>query len=332
MMRKFSILAVLVGWLVSTSLAQDVKMEVIPYGGWANCIRLSNGVVELIITTDVGPRIMRYGYIGDQNLFKEYRDQMGKTGGDEWRIYGGHRLWHAPEGRPRSYAPDNSRIEYQWDGITLSLYQPTEPSTGFAKEMTLVLEPKGTRVTVGHTLINNNLWDIETACWAMSTMAQSGRAIIPQEPLYPYPEYLPAARPMVLWHYSDMSDKRWTWGKKYIQLRQDPKAEGQVKVGIGNTLGWAAYYLNDQVFLKRFGYDPKAKYPDFGSCNNETFTNADMLEIETLGPLVKIAPNGRTDHAEHWFLFKQRIGESEDSIDKALLPLVEKTEIYKPAQ
>ena len=30
-------------------------------------------------------------------LFKEYDEQMGKTGGDEWRIYGGHRLWIAPE-------------------------------------------------------------------------------------------------------------------------------------------------------------------------------------------------------------------------------------------
>lgn len=311
--------------------AQQIKMEKINYGGWPNCIRLCNDEVELVITTDVGPRVMRYGFIGEQNFFKEYDDQMGKTGGDEWRIYGGHRLWHAPEARPRSYAPDNDPVEYRWDGFSITLIQAIEPLTGLAKEIRITLDPVGTHVTVVHTLINKTVWHIETAPWAMSTMAQNGRVIFPQEPLYPYPEYLPAARPMVLWHYSDMSDPRWTWGKKYIQLRQDPKAEGQVKVGIGNSLGWAAYCLNDQVFVKRFGYDPDAVYPDFRSCNNETFTNSDMIEIETLGPIVKIAPDGRASHSEHWFLFKQKVGESEESIDEKLLPLVKQTEQYKPS-
>jgi len=308
--------------------AQKIKMEKINYGGWPNCIRLSNEKVDLIVTTDVGPRVIRYGFIGEQNLFKEYADQMGKTGGKEWRIYGGHRLWHAPESKPRSYAPDNEPIKYIWDGKTLILIQPVEQSTGFIKEIAITLDSKGTHVKVEHTLINKNLWTIETAPWAMSTMAENGRAIFPQEPLYPYPEYLRPARPMVLWHYSDMSDPRWTWGKKYIQLQQDPKATGQVKIGLGNTLGWAAYCLNDQVFIKRFPYVTGAIYPDFGSCNNETFTNQSMLEIETLGPIVKILPESKTTHIEHWFLFNAKIGKSEDLIDKNLLPLVEQTKKY----
>ncbi len=59
-------------------------MEKVSYGGWPNCIKLSNGQTELIATTDVGPRIMRFGYAGGQNLLKEYKDQMSKTGGDTW--------------------------------------------------------------------------------------------------------------------------------------------------------------------------------------------------------------------------------------------------------
>ena len=31
--------------------------------------------------------------------------EKGKTGGSEWHIYGGHRLWHAPEVMPRTYYP-----------------------------------------------------------------------------------------------------------------------------------------------------------------------------------------------------------------------------------
>ena len=317
-------------FLLAGSLpAETVKMEKTSYGGWPNCIKLSNGQVELVITTDVGPRVIRYGFMGGQNFFKEYQDQMGQSGGEEWRIYGGHRLWHAPEARPRSYAPDNDPIAYDWDGARLVLKQDTEPLTGIAKEMVIILAPSGTHVTVQHTLINNNQWDIRTAAWAMTTMAQNGRAIFPQEPALPYPEYLPPARPMTLWHYTDMSDPRWTWGSKYVQLQQDANATDPEKIAIRNSLGWSAYCLNSQVFLKRFDYDPQAHYPDYG-CNNATFTNADMIEIESLGPLTDLAPQGKTQCTEHWFLYKKAVGKDEASIDKNLLPLVSQTAAYGP--
>ncbi|GAJ16373.1 unnamed protein product, partial [marine sediment metagenome] len=54
-----------------------------------------------VVTTDVGPRIVRFGFVGDQNLFREFKQQQGKTGGDKWLIYGGHRFWHAPEEKLR---------------------------------------------------------------------------------------------------------------------------------------------------------------------------------------------------------------------------------------
>ena len=95
-----------------------MKLQKTPYGGWKNCIRLTNAEIELIATTDVGPRVIRLGFIGGQNLFKEWKDQLGKTGSDKWVIYGGHRLWHAPEVMPRTYAPDNGPVEYAWDGIS----------------------------------------------------------------------------------------------------------------------------------------------------------------------------------------------------------------------
>ncbi|HQE83180.1 MAG TPA: hypothetical protein PLM14_09285, partial [Candidatus Hydrogenedentes bacterium] len=76
-------------------------MEKIAYGGWPNCIRIAKGPIELIATTDVGPRIIRFGFSGGHNLFKEFEEHLGQTGGDEWRSYGGHRLWHAPEASPR---------------------------------------------------------------------------------------------------------------------------------------------------------------------------------------------------------------------------------------
>jgi hypothetical protein len=298
-----------------------MNFEKVNYAGWPNCLRLSNSEMELVATTDIGPRIIRLGFIGGKNLFKEFPD-VGKTGGENWKNYGGHRLWHAPEIRPRTYAPDNSSIEHNWDGATLKLIQPVEATTGIQKEIEVTLDAQRNAVKVLHRLRNKNLWDIELSPWALTVMQGPGRAIFPQEP--PVNQLLPV-RPLVLWGYTDMADKRWTWGAKYIQLASDPAATTPQKVGLGNTLGWAAYYTNGQLFLKRYPFDVKAIYPDFG-CNTESYTRGDMLEVETLGSLAKLAPGATVEHTEEWFLFKTELGETEAALDTTLLPLLAETD------
>ena len=301
----------------SGAFAAEVTMEKALYGGWPNCIRLSNGTVELIATTDVGPRIIRFGFVGGQNMFKEFADMIGKTGGDEWRIYGGHRFWSAPEARPRTYFPDNAPVDADWDGKTLTLTPPPEAVNGLQKQMAVSMEASGA-VRVVHRMKNLNRWEIELAPWALSVMAQGGVAILPQEKFIPHTEYLLPARPLVLWHYTQMADPRWIWGNKFIQLRQDPSATTQQKAGLLNKQGWAAYHLNGELFVKRYTVDEKGQYPDFG-CNTELFTNADILEVETLGPLTKLAPDGgAVQHEEVWSLHKVKITEDEASIEQAL--------------
>ncbi len=298
-----------------------VLMQKVSYGGWPRCIRLANRNIELIATTDIGPRIIRFGFIGAPNLFKEFAD-VGKTGGEAWRNYGGHRLWHAPEAKPRSYAPDNGPIEHQWDGAALKLIQPTEAATGIQKEIEIFLDARRDSVAVLHRLVNKNHWPVELAPWALTVMQGPGRAILPQEP--PSDELLPV-RPVGLWGYTNMADPRWTWGAKFIQLRCDPAAATPQKVGLGNKQGWAAYCRDGQVFLKCFAFDPAA-YPDFG-CNAECYTRGDMLEVESLGPLTRLAPNAAVAHLERWYLFKAEISESDDKIETAMTPLLRQAQI-----
>ena len=88
-------------------------MEIIAYGGWEKCIRLSNGKIELIITLEVGPRIIRFGFVDGENIFYEDSNQMGKTLGDVFRLYGGHRLWVSPEIPGFTDYPDNFPVEYR---------------------------------------------------------------------------------------------------------------------------------------------------------------------------------------------------------------------------
>jgi hypothetical protein len=277
-------------------------MEKINYRGWPNCYRLSNGVIDLVVTGDVGPRVIRLGLVGGQNLMKEYDAMMGLTGGDEWRIYGGHRLWHAPEIMPRTYFPDNGPVSITEDGDVVKVVQPVETTTGIGKEIEIKLWPGQARATLTHRLRNHNLWAVELAPWALSVMAQGGVAVIPLPPRGSHTEKLLPVNLVTMWAYTNMADPRWTWGEKYILLRQDPAAEKPQKIGVMTPDGWIGYALNGQLFVKKFSYIPGGAYPDWG-CSVESFTNADMLEIETLGPMVSLAPGAAVEHVEDWHLF-----------------------------
>ena len=292
------------------------KPEHISYGGWKNCLRLSNGTIELIITTDVGPRIIRCGTVGGPNFFKEHASRMGKTkenAGTEWADFGGHRLWHAPEVASRTYALDYDPVDWEWKDGELILRQKTEPESGFAKEIRIRL--LSDRVELMHRLINKNPWAIEVAPWCLSVMAQGGRVIVPQEPYIAHGERFDPARPLILWSFTRMDDVRYTWGDRFIQLKQDDSIPTKQKFGAGNRQGWAAYHLGKQLFVKTFDYFENCTYPDFGS-NCEFFTMPGFLEVETLGPLTKIEPEAWVDHRETWFIF--------DAVD---LPLQE-PELY----
>lgn len=279
-----------------------MNLEKISWGPWPHCLRLSNAAVELIITTDVGPRILYIGRPGESvNLFwLDPATQAAPGDPGEWHPYGGHRFWHGPEIKPRTYIPDNAPVPYEWDGQCLRLTPATEAATGMQKALEIRLAPDAPRVEIRHRLINNGLWEITAAPWALSMMAPGGVAIIPQEPFVPFPDALLPARPMVLWSYTRMADPRFTWADDFVAIRQDPAATAPVKLGVRNTPGWAAYVLGTTAFVKTAPLVPDATYPDFGS-NWECYTDAQFLELETLGPLAPIAPNGgEVIHTEHW--------------------------------
>ena len=297
----------------------SLAIETVEYGGWPNCVRISNGEIELVATTDVGPRVIRLGFVGGQNLFKNYESVLGRTGDKEWHNYGGHRLWHAPEVFPRTYAPDNGPVQHSLDGATLVL-RNVDGDNGMDKEIRLTMSPTSPRVEVAHRITNRSPWAVELAPWALSVMAPGGRAVYPQEDYRPHPDVLAPARPVVLWHFTDMSDPRWTWGHKYIQLRQDPDATSKQKIGLLNKQGWAAYLLDGHALVIRYPYDPKATYADMG-CNTETYTDPEMLEVETLGPLTRLEPGAHVDHVEDWTLAKVECGSSDAEIDAKIRPI-----------
>lgn len=294
-------------------------MELITYRNW-RCCRLTRDEIELIVTLDVGPRILRFGFIGGPNEFCEYEEWWGKTGGDEWRNYGGHRLWHAPEVRPRTYAPDNEPVTLRKTPEGVVFTQPVESTTGIQKEIAINFPALEGAVRVTHRLRNLGPWAVELAPWALSVMAPGGTAIIPLPERADHKTNLLPGSVLALWKYTDLSDARWTFGRRFILLRQDAQATTPQKIGASVVQGWAAYVRDGHAFVKRFPYDPAATYPDFG-VNAEFFTNARMLEVESLGPLTRLAPGAEVEHVESWALLRDVPPiHGESDIEQHLLP------------
>ena len=300
----------------------EVNVERVAYSGHPNCYRLSNGTVEVIVTTDIGPRVIRYGFIGGENLLAELPEMTVETELGTWRARGGHRLWTAPEHMPRSYAPDNAPVAFTVEGHTIRLVQPVEEATGVQKELTVSLAEQGTGVTVGHRLTNRGLWAIELAPWALTIMNGGGTVLIPQEPYRSHDEYLLPVRAVALWAYTNLGDPRWRFGPRFIRLSTDASRETPQKIGLANTHGWAGYLREGTLFVKRYPWDPGATYPDYG-VNTETFTSGTFIELETLGPLVRLEPGASTTHEERWSLFRGvEPSDSDETLEAALAPLL----------
>src|SRR4030095_7239610 len=321
MFRKLWIAAMMA--FVASSVSANVKVEKTEYKGWSNCYRVSNGEIELIVTGDVGPRVIRFGFTGGQNLFKEFPEQLGRTGEDRFQLRGGDRVWKAPEDPVATWAPDNVPLTIQITPAGLIAREPVEPSTNLQKEIEVSMAVSGTAVTVTHRITNRSLFALEFAPWALTMMAQGGTAISGFPPRGTHPANLEATNPLVMWAYTNLADSRWRFTRKYLTLRQDPNNKEAQKLGMFNRDTWAAYLLNHELFVKKTTADPSRTYPDFG-CSFETFTNNEFLEIETLGPLTKVAPGQTVEQVEHWALYRNVsvTNWTDEELDQVLFPLV----------
>ena len=296
-------------------------MQIIDYKGWQS-IRLANRQVELVVTRDVGPRILRFGFIGGPNIFAELEGQIGGRGESEWMNRGGHRLWIAPEAAPWSYELDNelyALAESIPNGVRT--VQAPGPLTGIEKQMEITLDPERNVVTVRHTLTNRRVTPVRCSVWTPSVMGPGGQAILPLPAKVPHTECLVPTQNWSLWSYTVLNDPRFTFGRDYLFFRQDA-ARGPNKIGLRHREGWAAYQREGMLFVKYFDCVADAEYPD-GNVNCECFSNEEMLEVESLGPLVSLRQDESASRTETWKLFAPVARcESEADADRWIKPLV----------
>jgi hypothetical protein len=261
--------------------------------------RLSNGRIGLDVLEGAGPRVVRLWASGGENLFVEMPERSWETPAGRYSIRGGHRLWHAPEAFPRTYQPDNEGLQIDEVAGGLRLAQPAEPATGIAKTMTITLEPDAPRAVVRHELYNAGVWPVELAPWAISQLRPGGTAILPLGAPEPQRGPLPD-RHLVLWPYTRWGDPRIALDDDYL-LAEARVGMPPSKLGCFGRMGWCAYLLRDTLLVKRFAARPGLPHADRG-CNMEVYFDQYNLELETLGPLVRLEPGEAVEHSERWEL------------------------------
>ena len=287
---------------------RNLSIKTVELGSFGEGIKLSNGTIELSIPKGFGPRILRFAFVGDENiLYEDINENITNSSkelevfGDnsKWRLYGGHRLWAAPESMPRTYYPDNDMVEFEDINMGIRVKQSKQKFTDIKLEIDIIFSGDN-EVTLTHRITNCGAWPITLSPWAITVMDVGGTEIIP---FYGDDTGLLPNRTLSLWPYCGMNDKRLSLGEKYIKLRQDTVIHNPFKLGVYSTAGWAGYIKNNTMFLKSFNIDRNGIYPDYGVCY-ETYTNNLILEMESLGPLTKLKGGECVTHTEVWRLIK----------------------------
>lgn len=288
-----------------------INKSYVNYGKYGKCYELSAGGVVMRITVDLGPRIIYLSRDNQENLLNEdIDDNVNKGGeffdtnyhkGEKWHIYGGHRLWKAPEDLA-SYAPDNYPVEVvECDGGA-SFISAVEKVTGIRKKLTITITDNG-EITIEHSFTNCGSNNINVALWALTVMNKGGTCYIP---LSTEETGLLANRNLVIWSYTNIKDERIDLRQNALVVRQDPNATSNIKLGLCNTEG-KAYYLRGDLMLEKFlpKADRSENYPDM-VCSTECYTSNLILEVESISPVYEIKPNESKTHIERWILHNSK--------------------------
>jgi hypothetical protein len=267
-----------------------VRIEECEFGGHADSFACRVGNRRLVITGGVGPRILSLSIGDGPNIL--FVDERGVHARGDWRLYGGHRLWVAPE-TEATYAPDNDRcrVETDQDRITV-----TAPEKAPGIERAITVSERGGNFVVTHTVTNRAETLAAGALWALTCVMPEGTIFFPWGTGGDWD-----LRGVVYW-------KGWMGSSTDFRSPQFVPTDdlflvrptGEVgKVGTAGHGGFVGVTTDHYTFVKRFDRHPAAPYPDEG-CAIQCYTCPDFVELETLGPVVTLFPNVPVTHVEEW--------------------------------
>jgi hypothetical protein len=271
-----------------------MRIELTTWGGWQRVYRLVDAHVEMSVVTEIGPRIIAVRVHDQPNIL--FHD-TGAIGRGDWRIYGGHRIWLAPE-TEASYAPDNSPCTVTVNDDELIIEAPVDPLSKLQK--VLVISAEDGVFHVRNIIRNTGVMLATGAVWALTCVRPDAKV------------FFPWGRPgnwrmkkICYWtswcgdaQRSNVQSPQWKPTEELFVI--DPTGEVG-KVGTNGEEGWigAIFPAANTTFYKQFVRQDGATYLDDG-CAIQSYTCPQFIEMETLSPCAVINPGEELVHEECW--------------------------------
>jgi len=259
--------------------------------------RIENEFLALDYLLEAGPRLVRLRLQGsDENLFAETPEMAWMTPHGLYSLWGGHRLWHAPEDPVRTYLPDDTGLLVEPFEGGVRLTGAHETPTGMRKQIEVRLERGRAGLLLTHELINEGMWAVEVSAWPVTQLPLGGWAALPLFSTQPGPRSAPD-RTLVAWPYTDLRDPRLHLEGGLLLVQVTPGES--LKVGGYCPAGWLAYLHHGVLLIKTCEAPKGGQYPDM-NCNLEIYANHLHVELESLSPLVRLEPGARLRTVERW--------------------------------
>ena len=140
----------------------SIEIKEVYYDAWGNCLRLSNDIIETIVSIDYGPRIVSFRLAEGGNVLFEDRARTYTVSGSQMDEHygtgavfcrrGGHLASVAPIRMPESFFPDNSAVLYTTRPDGVSLISPREKSDGLKLSTDIHIGDGASDIMVVHSL------------------------------------------------------------------------------------------------------------------------------------------------------------------------------------
>ncbi len=294
----------------------DLQIEQIEFLGWREAYQVRLGETVMVVVAEIGPRILSLSVGDGPNLLMVDQHTTGR-GQDhvEWHIYGGHRVWVAPETKD-TYAPDNVRCEVNVTDDSLTVVAPVTPQTKLRKRLTI--SGRGDRFVVEQGILNTGDMLYTGAVWALTCVEPSGIVVFPWGRGGRWD-----LKKIVYWnewigHSSDVTSRQWQPGPDLFKIV--PTGE-EGKVGTNSPEGWVALCREDATFVKSHAWKSGVRYPD-EDCSIQVYTCERFIEMETLSPLAVFHPGEEIIHQEVWTVTAEAIDPSDGAALRRLQGLM----------
>ena len=280
-----------------------VSVSRITYHGWRGCYRMTNGKVDLVFVPSIA-RIMRFGYVSHPNVLWTNPSLYGETNppakSKGWVNFGGDKLWNSPQslwGFPPDPWIDSGECKVKIiGGDQLHITGMKSKRFGIRFERTIRMDPREAKIVIVNKMLNTGDKPVNYGVWEIAQVSGDCKAVLHRDRDSKF------TQGVYRYNYK-LSPKYLRIYPNKIILTRNPKAVQ--KIGTDSRKGTVTAVSSRGRFQLYAEYYKGSHYPDDG-CGQESYTDPTLnyMEIELLGPIMKLSPHHYTTFTTQWHLSK----------------------------